>query len=257
MFGKSNMAKSLLIICALLVALICSCGAAPLNQSGNNNIDGKLCGLFCEPSFEVAPPHARLSHRRGLRSASRIHSHRIHFARKHSSADDVPQSITRPEDATISMAARNSPPPRDHAEVAAEPVGLEGAIKTALRLTEEAKRERSSIGPAADTARPVQKDDPRVALVITKDGIHAISDLAGKSVAIDSDFSGSDAAIRTALVAAGAPEIQMSENREKAMDRLLRDEVPGAILGLVLRNGSDNIPEINGYRIFRVPLSPS
>ena len=245
------MAKSLLTICALF-ALIGSSGAAPLNQPGTNNIDGKLCGLFCEPSFGVSPQHARPAHRRRLRSGSRIRSHRNHFARKHPGAEDVSLSIVRPEDPSISISGRNSPPPRDNAEVTTAPVGLEGAIKIALRLTEEARREKSSIG----TTRPV-KDDPRVALVMTKDGILAISELAGKSVAIDGEFSGSDAAIRTALVAAGAPEIQMSENREKAVDRLLRDEVPAAVLGLVLRNGSDNIPEIDGYRIFRVPLSPS
>jgi hypothetical protein len=245
------MAKSLLTICALF-ALIGSSGAAPLNQPGTNNIDGKLCGLFCEPSFGVSPQHARPAHRRRLRSGSRIRSHRNHFARKHPGAEDVSLSIVRPEDPSISISGRNSPPPRDNAEVTTAPVGLEGAIKIALRLTEEARREKSSVG----ANRPV-KDDPRVALVMTKDGIHAISELAGKSVAIDGEFSGSDAAIRTALVAAGAPEIQMSENREKAVDRLLSDEVPAAVLGLVLRNGSDNIPEIDGYRIFRVPLSPS
>ncbi len=245
------MTKSLLIICASF-ALIGSSVAAPVNPPGTNDIDGKLCGLFCEPAFEVSPPHAKSSHRRMLRSKSGIRSHRVHLARKHRSVDDVSLSIVRPEDTSISISARNSPPPRDNAEVTTAPVGLDGAIKIALRLTEEARREKSSVG----TTRPM-KDDPRVALVITKDGIRAISELAGKSVAIDGEFSGSDAAIRTALVAAGAPEIQMSENREKAVDRLLRDEVPAAIFGLVLRNGSDNIPEIDGYRIFRVPLSPS
>ena len=234
------MAKSLLIICALL-GLVGSSGAAPLNQAATDTIDGKLCGLFCEPSFESSPPHVRSSHRRRSRSVSRIRSHRIHFARKNPSADDASLAKVPPEDASISTAARNSPP-RDSGEVATEPVGLEGAIKIALRLTEQAKLESSSIGGAAGSAR--QKDDPRVALVITKDAIHAISELAGKSVAIDSEFTESDAAIRTALVAAGAPEIQMSENLEKAVDRLLRDEVPGAVLGLVLRNGSDKFPKL-------------
>jgi hypothetical protein len=36
----------------------------------------------------------------------------------------------------------------------------------------------------------------------------------------------------------------------------LRNEVPAAILGLVSRDAAERIPKIDGYQIFRVPLSP-
>jgi hypothetical protein len=42
----------------------------------------------------------------------------------------------------------------------------------------------------------------------------------------------------------------------RAIDRMLRNEVPAAILGLVSRDAAKRIPKIDGYQIFQVPLSP-
>jgi len=91
--------------------------------------------------------------------------------------------------------------------------------------------------------------------VIAKDEVSSIAELAGKIVAIDSSLSQPDA-IRTALVAAGAREVRMSADQTRAIDRMLRNEVPAAILGLVSRDAAKTIPKIDGYQIFRVPLSP-
>jgi hypothetical protein len=48
----------------------------------------------------------------------------------------------------------------------------------------------------------------------------------------------------------------MSEDQAKAIDRMVRNEVPAAVLGVVSRDAAKGIPEIDGYQIFRVPLSP-
>lgn len=108
------------------------------------------------------------------------------------------------------------------------------------------------------TARePDQKTtntDHLVAILMARPDIKSVSDLAGKKVAIDGrQFNGN---VRTAIVAAGATAVQLSEDQTKAIDRLIGGEVPAAVLTLVSPEASDGFPEIQGYRIFRVPLSP-
>ncbi len=96
--------------------------------------------------------------------------------------------------------------------------------------------------------------DRLVAIVMARPDIKSISDLAGKNVAIDGrQFHGN---VRTAIVAAGATAVQLSEDQTKAIDRLIGGEVPAAILTLVSPEAAEKFPDVEGYRIFRVPLSP-
>jgi hypothetical protein len=93
-----------------------------------------------------------------------------------------------------------------------------------------------------------------VAVVMARPDIKSVSDLAGKSVAIDGrQFHGN---VRTAIVAAGAAAVQLSEDQTKAIDRLIGGEVPAAVLTLVSPEAAEKFPDVEGYRIFRVPLSP-
>jgi hypothetical protein len=139
-----------------------------------------------------------------------------------------------------------------NADVKTAPVDLESVVKLAKRLTAESR----PAGAMTNDGGTVT-DDPRVALLVTKEAIHTISDLMGKSIAVDSSLSESDAAIRIALVAAGAPEIQIADDRTSPLDRMRRGEVPGAVIGLLLRDRLHDMPEIDGYRFFEVPLSPN
>ena len=83
-----------------------------------------------------------------------------------------------------------------------------------------------------------------------------MSDLTGKEVAIEYQPSASGTSIRTAIAAAGAVEVQLNEGHTKAIDRLIAGEVPAAILPLVSPEAAEWFPDITGYRIFRIPLSP-
>ena len=95
-----------------------------------------------------------------------------------------------------------------------------------------------------------------VALLMARPDIKSVSDLAGKDIAIDDKQSASNVDVRTAIVAAGAAEIQLSEGQAKAIDRLISAEVPAAVLALVSAEAAEWFPEIAGFRIFRIPLSP-
>jgi flagellar capping protein FliD len=98
--------------------------------------------------------------------------------------------------------------------------------------------------------------DHLVALLIVRPEIKSVSDLTSKIIAIDDRHSASVGNVRTAIVAAGATEVQMSEDQTKAINRLIRGEVPAAVLALVSPEVAARIPEIAGFKIFRIPLSP-
>jgi TRAP-type uncharacterized transport system substrate-binding protein len=86
--------------------------------------------------------------------------------------------------------------------------------------------------------------------------ITSVSDLTGKTIAIDNRHAASNGSVRTAIVAAGAPEIQLSEGQMTAINRLVNGEVPAAVLALVSADAAEGFPEIAGFKIFHIPLSP-
>ena len=98
--------------------------------------------------------------------------------------------------------------------------------------------------------------DLLVALLMARQEIRLVSDLTGKIIAIDDRYSASNGNVRTAIVAAGAAEVQLAEGQAKAIDRLISGEVPAAVLTLASAEAAERFPEIAGFKIFRIPLSP-
>jgi hypothetical protein len=114
--------------------------------------------------------------------------------------------------------------------------------------------------PPSDTeptaSVPTNSTDDLVALMMARPEIKSVSDLTGKEVAIECQQSETGTSIRTAIAAAGAVEVQLNQGHTKAIDRLIAGEVPAAILTLVSPEAAEWFPDITGYRIFRIPLSP-
>jgi hypothetical protein len=98
--------------------------------------------------------------------------------------------------------------------------------------------------------------DVLVAILMVGPDIKSVSDLKGKTIAIDDRYSASGSIVRTAIVAAGAPQVQLSEGQGAAMNRLSNGEVPAAVVALVTPDAAEKFPAFAGYRIFQVPLSP-
>ena len=98
--------------------------------------------------------------------------------------------------------------------------------------------------------------DLLVALLIARPEIKSVSDLTSKTIAVDNKHAASNDEIRTAIVAAGANEAQLSDGETKATDRVMSGDVPAAVLALVSSEAADGFPEIAGFKIFRIPLSP-
>jgi hypothetical protein len=99
--------------------------------------------------------------------------------------------------------------------------------------------------------------DALVAVLVAGPDVKSVSDLAGKTIAIDDRYSEqSISRVRTAMAAAGAQEVQLSKGQATAIKRLVAKEVPAAVVGLVSANAANSFPEIARYRTFQVPLSP-
>jgi hypothetical protein len=161
-------------------------------------------------------------------------------------------------------AASNARTPRDQV-TAATAVAERMTVAAAVSATEP-KADHSDRTDHQDTASPGDADrtasaraidpDLLVALVMARPEIKSVSDLANKNIAIDGEPSASNGSVRTAIVAAGATEVQLSQGETKAIDRLIGGEVPAAVLTLVSPEAAEAFPEVAGFRVFRIPLSP-
>ena len=94
-----------------------------------------------------------------------------------------------------------------------------------------------------------------VAILMARPEIKSVSDLTGKSVAIDESQSAASGNVRSAMAAAGAAQIQLTASQTKAIDRIIGGEVAASVLTLVSWEAAEGFPEIAGFKIFRIPLS--
>jgi hypothetical protein len=122
--------------------------------------------------------------------------------------------------------------------------------------TDRSDRSETVARSDAENIASASPNNTLVALLMARREIKSVSDLANKDIAIEDKQSASSASVRIAIAAAGAAEVQLSEGQTKAIDRLISGEVPAAVLTLVSPEAADWFPEIAGFKIFRVPLSP-
>jgi hypothetical protein len=140
----------------------------------------------------------------------------------------------------------------------ASPSPAGGIVAVARPETRTIQEQVAFATAAAEQAAPASPNnaDSLVAVVMARPDIKSISELAGKTIAIDDKYSATSGTVRTAIVAAGAPEVELSEGEATAITRLTNGEVPAAVLALVSPEAADMFPDIAGFRIFQVPLSP-
>ncbi|NOJ42890.1 hypothetical protein HCN58_25455 [Bradyrhizobium sp. WSM 1791] len=97
--------------------------------------------------------------------------------------------------------------------------------------------------------------DALVAVLVAGPDVKSISELTGKIIAIDDRYSElSIGRVRTAMMAAGALEVQLSKGQTTAINRLVSKEVSAAVVGLVSASAADSFPELARYKIFQIPL---
>jgi hypothetical protein len=152
--------------------------------------------------------------------------------------------------------------PRTIQEQVVEATGMADRV-TAITLGSEPANKSDNPGTEpgeadADKTASVSPGNPDnlVALLLARPEINTLSDLNNKSIAIDEKQSASSGSVSAALMAAGAAEVQFSEGQAGVIDRLISGEVPAAVLTLASPEAAEWFPDIAGFRIFRVPLSP-
>ena len=129
--------------------------------------------------------------------------------------------------------------------------------KKGIGTGEPGSAETLARGNAEKTTSASANDaDLLVAVLMARPDITSVSGLSGKTIAIDDRYSASSGSVRTAIVAAGAPDIQVSGGQTAAITRLVSGEVPAAILALVSADAAEGFPDIKGYTILHIPLSP-
>jgi hypothetical protein len=169
------------------------------------------------------------------------------------------ESADRPEPAAVIAAPQpveapvsKAPAPEVKPEVALPPpTTFDVAGAPAAPAPAAAFDKAREIGKTASTSF----DDPDnlVALVLTRPEINSLSDLNNRNIAITEKQSASSGRVSAALMAAGAAEVQFSEVKASAIDRLISGEVPAAVV-LASREVANLFPEVEGFRTFRVPL---
>ena len=171
------------------------------------------------------------------------------------------ESSDRPEPAQTSAVATSQPPAEAPTSKApASEVKPEVALPPPATL-DIAAAPAPAPGTVSDKAKVIGKtaaaspddQDNLVALVLTRPEINSLSDLNNKSIAITEKQSASSGRVSAALMAAGAAEVQFSEVKASAIERLINGEVPAAVV-LASREVADLFPELEGFRTFRVPL---
>ena len=129
---------------------------------------------------------------------------------------------------------------------------IEAQVAAATALAE-----RMTVATVAEAIKSLSANDmDLLAILLARPDTKSVADLSGKTIAIDDRYSASNDGVRTAIVAAGAPEVQLSEGQTTAFNRLVDGEVPAAVLALVSAEAATAFPEIAGFKIFFIPLSP-
>ena len=149
-------------------------------------------------------------------------------------------------------------PARTIQQLVLEATGIADRV-TAITLAREQVKPDNSATEAGEAGKAASgstaNSDTLVALVLARPEINSISDLNNKNIAIGEKQSAASGSVSAALMAAGAAEVQFSEAKAGAIDRLIKGEVPAAVLTLASREAAEWFPDIEGFRMFRVPLA--
>lgn len=168
-----------------------------------------------------------------------------------SNTDDPPTAGSNPtaDSASQAVSAKQS-------VVAA--TGVAEKLTDATAASNEKTAGSPATGAGTETTASIPADaDHLVAIVFARPEIKSVSELSGKDVVIDEKRSGLSEKVRTAIVAAGAVEVQLSDSSQSsAIDAVMNGETPAAVLAVLTTEAANAFPEIAGFKIFRIPLSP-
>jgi hypothetical protein len=263
-----------------LAATLVGCSRQPPHQAATD--EGQFA---CLPGTAARQPVESASFKTDLPKESRLESqkpspHRVHdrasrFITKKAKSASI-RAKTEPTATRIPL-----PPPSLRAQLelkskAAADLGSIGQSTVGLTPNSKSRTLQEQVAAATEIAERMtvaalaaarddvdingeapDKTDLLVAVVIARPEIKSVTDLAGKSVAMDERYSASSVDVWIGFVVAGTISVEVSAGHTAAIDRLSNGEVMAAVLALVSADAADGFPEIAGFKIFRVPLWPT
>jgi hypothetical protein len=254
--------------------------AATLDSRDTIYIDGQPCG-FCESVMAIPAYRDLESEMRVERMGNSERAHKMKSRKATASAASVSRRSLGKANAELS--ARNIPPiPAETGQAAASTAvslpNSASADQQASQRIGEARSDTSSaskavaeqpvdrgqqfaaMSPPPQTSVPANTAGPstvamdrRVAIIMTSPDIENISDLSSKNIAIDGKQSAWRGNVQAALVAAGASDVELTEGKTKALDRLIGGEVPAAVLAVLSPTAAKSFPDFAGFNIFKIP----
>jgi hypothetical protein len=274
---------STLLTCILFTASVGSSRAAPLDSPDTVYIDGLPCNSACQSymawSRQVSKANSRPVRSRLAQPSSRTKAQRTTKMRESIPNSAAPTRLAKKAeeakpaaaDKTDSSALPN-PTPGSEAGTTREQVGTAPAIEDLTTATArpaqdkqpDGNTDRSSPSAAIPPADPEttaltspNNAEQLIAILLVRPEIKSVSDLANKVVAIGVSRSDAVAGVRSAIVAAGAAEVQMSEGETLALIRVMDGEVPAAVVSLLSPEAAEAWKAgVPGFNILRIPLSP-
>ena len=175
---------------------------------------------------------------------------------------EVKSEVALPPPATLEIAALPAAAaaapalaPRTIQQQVVEATGMADRV-TAITVGREPAGKSDNPGAEAGEANDAGKtasgspdnSDNLVALVLARPEINSLSDLNNKNIAIEEKQSAASGSVSAALMAAGAAEVQFSEAKAGAVERLIKGEVPAAVLTLASREAADVVSRYRGLQ---------
>jgi hypothetical protein len=259
------------------IALLVSAGtsqAHPLDSPDIIYIDGVACNSTCQSYMAWSRQILRTPKQSQLRQLPKpstnaavhrptgVRAERLKLtAQARKAKQDAPILQEIPRAVVVAEQTRDEAPAKSNAQ----PKETGDAVVTSeTRTTQEQVAAATALAEHVTVATALEASDKEVsslnttdllvALVMVRPEIQSLSALTGKEIAIDG-HSALNGDVQSAIVEAGAVEVQLSNSQTKAIDRLVGGEVPAAVLTLVSPEAADWFPDIAGFNIFRVPLS--
>jgi citrate lyase gamma subunit len=131
----------------------------------------------------------------------------------------------------------------------------------ALAVAEQITNAETPKAPGNDGADEIKAGNanasrPQVALLLCRPDVKSAAELKGLNVAINVTQSAAEQDIHLALAAVGATEVELSVSDASPLDRLVSGDVQAAVVRLVSPDAAEAFPDIKGFKVLRVPLSP-
>jgi hypothetical protein len=264
-YEEAIVKRSGLLIGVLLLGSLVASKAEPPDQTHSPDIvyvDGLPCNRFCQ--FYLARSRGvstqkTADEREKDRDISPVLRERL--AKFATARNEMPQTRTaalQSGNADADDAADGRPDARgsmkDHLVTAAAIAEHLTSFAGAASELKAMNGDRISVGADGGKRDAVNPADARVVLVISRSEIKSVSYLSRADIAIDGERSAIANNIRTALMTAGATDVRVNAGQAHAIDRLFRGEVQAAVLTLVSADAAKAFPDIEGFKIFRIPL---